>query len=115
MPIMCNAGDMCYSSDRQHMAACECGINPTGQGYCPLFPGDDQYLTYFNALKDYLSNPNLSKCRPGNLGLGLCGSSVSTYQAMHSSKLDIEWYVARQGNTDCIKDTYTSGYWSNLN
>ena len=111
LPISCNAGDMCYSADRQHMAVCECGINPTGQGYCPLFPGDDQYLNYFNALKAYLGNARIDQCHFLNIGQELCGADVSTFQQLNTTQREIQWYINIQGNTDCIKSTYTSGYW----
>jgi hypothetical protein len=65
-------------------------------------------------MNQYVTNPNISKCHLLDVGLELCGSSLTVYNGMLQAKLEIDWFVAKQANTDCIKRTFTSDYWDNV-
>jgi hypothetical protein len=49
----------------------DCGCGYDGYFYCPLFPGDAEYLNYTNDIQTYMSSANLTHCntaRHGNQG-----------------------------------------------
>lgn len=110
-PVKCNAGEWCYSGDYNYAIPCECGYNPTGQGYCPLFPGDSKYQTFLESLKAYIQKADLNKCHILNVGLETCGASKEVYDTMLQSKREVDFYPFIQENDECIKSVYTFDYW----
>ena len=110
-PVKCTAGDWCYSSDYNHAIPCECGYNPTGQGYCPQFPGDSAYQTFLESLKAYIQKADLNKCHILNVGLEACGASQEVYDTMVKSRREVDFYPFIQENDECIKSVYTFDYW----
>ena len=113
LPIACDAGSYCSSSDGKYSVKCECGFNPNGPGYCPLFPGDDLYQNYLAALKSYMTDPNLNNCHYLDVGQPSCQSvSQAKYQAMTSLAEEVIYFVAKVGNDRCVKNIITDGYWN---
>lgn len=110
-PVKCNAGDWCYSSDYNYAVQCECGYNPSGQGYCPLFPGDTLYKEFLTSMKNYIEKATLDKCHILNVGVGYCGTTKEVYDEMLKAKREVDFYPLIQENDDCIKSVYTFDYW----
>lgn len=54
IPIKCEAGSQCMSSDGSAAADCVCGYNSAGSAYCPLFPGDAPFLDLITETKNYI-------------------------------------------------------------
>ncbi|CAG9324372.1 unnamed protein product [Blepharisma stoltei] len=51
IPKKCQSSDDCANYFTTDLTDCVCGINSEGQSYCQLFPGDDPYLKYYEAVK----------------------------------------------------------------
>ncbi|OMJ79032.1 hypothetical protein SteCoe_21015 [Stentor coeruleus] len=112
MPISCSAGTMCKSSDNKYQTPCQCGFNSMGQGYCPLFPGDDLYQQYLTALKKYMTYPGLNDCHYLDVGMPTCsGVPKPIYEEVEATATEVEFYVAKFGNDRCVKNIITSSYW----
>ena len=112
-PIKCNIGEFCLSDDGFHKMPCECGYNADGQGYCPLFPGDEYYQKYLELLNGYLSNPTINtNCHIFNVGQEACGYDEASFEQLRQLRAKIELFPQIQDNSDCIKKTYTADYWN---
>lgn len=110
-PVKCSAGEWCYSSDYNYALQCECGYNSSGQGYCPLFPGDNLYKDFIASMKNYVEKANLNKCHILNVGQEYCGASQEVYDEMVKTKRIVDFFPFIQENADCIKSVYTFDYW----
>lgn len=112
MPISCSAGTMCKSRDNKYQIPCQCGFNSMGQGYCPLFPGDDLYQQYLTALKKYMTYSGLNNCHYLDVGMPSClGVPKPIYEEVEAAATEVEFYVAKLGNDRCVKNIITSSYW----
>jgi hypothetical protein len=112
LPFTCSAGELCLSRDAKYAALCECGFNPSGQGYCPVFPGDALYQDFLNALKVYLTDPDLDKCHYLDIGMPSCQAVSSiVYETVASASLEVQYLTSVQSNDQCTKDIITKGYW----
>lgn len=112
MPIACQPGSMCYSADGRWSTPCQCGINPSGDAYCPVFPGDDLYQNFLSLFKQYLVQSNPSSCHELDFGNQPCGAPSSLFSQLNLAKATVDMQVAIQGNPQCIKQTFTEAYWS---
>lgn len=112
MPIPCQAGSLCYSADGRWSTPCECGINPTGAAYCPVFPGDDLYQHFLALFKEYMVQSNPASCHELDFGNEPCGAPAALFSSLNLAKVTVDLQVAIQGNTQCIKQTFTEAYWS---
>ena len=53
VPQKCQPGSMCSDSSGTYSAACICGFN--GEGFCPLFPGDQLVMELLSSLDSVLT------------------------------------------------------------
>lgn len=114
LPISCNAGSFCRSRDGKYQTPCQCGYNSNGQGYCPLFPGDDIYQQYLASLKSYMTDPGLNQCHYLDIGMPSCqGVSQTKYETVVSLHNQVLFFVAKMGNDKCVKNIITPAYWFN--
>ena len=112
LPISCTAGSSCRSRDGRYSTPCQCGFNGNGQGYCPLFPGDDMYQQYLTALKTYMTDSGLNNCHYLDIGMPTCtGVSQVEYDALNALHEQVLFFVAKMGNDKCVKNIITSEYW----
>jgi hypothetical protein len=112
LPISCSVNSLCYSKDKKFTTSCECGFNSNGQGYCPLFPGDSTYQSFFSAFKNYLSSPNANLCHYLDLLMPTCpGFPYSQYEALESLMNEVQYFVSKLGNDRCVKTIITNKYW----
>ena len=114
MPIPCQPGSLCYSADGRWSTPCECGINPTGAAYCPVFPGDDLYQSFIALFKEYIVQSNPASCHELDFGSEPCGAPAALFSSLNRAKVTVDLQVAIQGNTQCIKQTFTQAYWSTV-
>ena len=66
-PRKCVRYTDCYSDDYLDQGVklytnCSCGLNPSGTGYCELFPGDKAYREYIAVRKDWIKLGLLRNC-----------------------------------------------------
>lgn len=114
LPIKCGPGELCYSSDGEWAAHCRCGFNSDGQGYCPLFPGDDLYRNFIKSMTEYIRAKDLEPCHILNIGQMNCGASDEVYKNMLNSRRLVDFFNLIPGNDKCVKEIYTYEYWDNL-
>lgn len=114
LPIKCNPGEMCRSSDGEWAARCRCGYNSEGQGYCPLFPGDDLYQSFMQKMLLYIKAKDLKPCHILDVGQMNCGASDEVYKNMVNSRRMVDFFNLIPGNDKCVKQIYTYEYWDNL-
>ena len=111
-PIPCQPGTPCYSADGRWSIPCQCGVNAQGSAFCPVFPGDDLYQNFLTLMKQYVNQSNPALCHILNFGEEACGAPQTLFTALNKAKVTVDYQVAIQDNTDCIKNTFTSAYWS---
>lgn len=112
LPIACTAGTLCYSKDKKYSIPCQCGFNSNGQGYCPLFPGDAQYQSYFDAFQTYMTSPGINSCHYLDVLMPTCpGIPDAEYKNLESLRLEVEYFTAKMGNDRCVKNIITNTYW----
>lgn len=107
LPLKCDPGTYCYSDDAKWAIKCACGFNETGQGYCPLFPGDDHYQTYLQALKEYATVTNLASCHYLDQGQRKCGASQEVFDRVAETLKAAHMFPYLQGNDDCVSNIIT--------
>lgn len=108
MPIKCDIGTNCYSSDGLYSLPCACGFNSNGQGYCPIFPGDDLYQNYLKAVKAYATPANVSSCHYLDMGQRACNASEEVFAAVEETLRMAVMYPYLQDNDACVSAIFTS-------
>lgn len=114
LPIKCDPGDWCRSSDGEWAVRCRCGFSSEGQGYCPLFPGDDLYQAFINSMFLYIEAKDLQPCHMLDVGQLNCGASDEVFKNMLNSRRKVDFFHLIPGNDKCVKEIYTYEYWDNL-
>lgn len=107
-PQTCSAGSMCISADGEWSVPCECGLNSQGTAYCPPFPGDDIYQTYFNYMVQYSQSSTLGTCHYLNMGQEPCGVSPTLWANLNNAKANLDFYVRSLGNDQCTAAIYNA-------
>jgi hypothetical protein len=101
-PQACTPGSQCISADGEWSVPCECGLNSQGLAFCPPFPGDDIYQTYFRYLVQYSQSSTLGSCHYLNMGQELCGVSPSLWANLNNAKVNLDFYVRSLYNDQCV-------------
>ena len=109
LPRLCVPGSLCHSSDGQFSLPCQCGLNPSGSSFCPLFPGDDLYQSYLSLLKTY--SKYLANCAFSAIGQLPCGAPESVWKELNRRHVEVETWGLKEDNDDCVKEIFTSAYW----
>jgi len=114
-PIECQPGSSCMSADGMYTTPCECGYNYYGKSYCPLFPGDYLYQQFFSQVMSYMQNPKINQCHFLNIGQEACNTiDEDVYKRMFQTKLEVDYFVKKLGNDDCVKEIYTAPFWESI-
>ena len=107
-PQTCTPGSVCLSSDGAWSVPCECGLNPQGLAFCPPFPGDDIYQTYFNYMVQYTQSASVNNCHFLNMGQEQCGVGTTLWTNLNEAKATLDFYVRVQSNDKCVTAVYNS-------
>lgn len=64
---LCSNDDDCVSNKFGSLnltinSPCNCGMNPSGNSYCALLPGDEVYRKYLELLEDWIEGDGIKKC-----------------------------------------------------
>lgn len=115
LPVECNPGDKCKSTDESFTLDCVCGLNSEAQGYCPLFPGDDQVSELINTVKSLVEyNYQCNTYSRFEFSCFMSGSqdTISDYYnyAMLHYLVVEAMYPYIQNNPECVQKTYTKTY-----
>lgn len=111
-PAVCTPGSYCVSSDGSWAAPCTCGFNKNGVAYCPVFPGDDIYQQYFQAMVNYIQNPNINLCHSLDVGQSSCRfMSGDILNDVVNAKRQVDFFTRSLNNDACVKEVYNSDYW----
>ena len=116
IPIKCEPGTQCVSSDGSATEDCRCGYNSAGSAYCPLFPGDIPFQEFITSTKSYISYN--SDCNTYGRFSASCfpGKSQAAQLAFYSHWLKSRevldgYYPLLQYNPDCVKETLLADYY----
>ena len=120
LPTVCAAADEQCVSEEDSVTGetltrlCECGFTSTGAAYCPAFPGDPVGLTYLSQLQAWVNSTAIFNCSSQRRFNDYC--MYSNWDAGSRLKyltayLMYSMYPLLQGNSDCVKGTFTRDYW----
>lgn len=107
-PQACSPGSQCISSDGEWAVPCECGLNPQGLAFCPPFPGDDIYQTYFRYLVQYSQSSGLGSCHYLNMGQEACGAGATLWANLNNAKANLDFYVRSLYNDKCVAQIFNA-------
>jgi len=94
---------------------CSCGYNSYANAYCGLFNGDSPAQNYISQLKAWISSSEIKECNTARRFESDCYDAF--WDKSNADKLTLyktytQNYPFLVDNSDCVKATYTSFYWS---
>ncbi|CAG9328665.1 unnamed protein product [Blepharisma stoltei] len=120
IPMMCTSDGDCFSEGDPALgigygSSCQCSYGFQGIKYCGLFPGDPIASNYFELLKAWYSNANVTLCNSLRRDNPACVKSHwSTKHALEYTyfRLWYQMYSQIQDNDECVMQIYTSNFWN---
>ena len=97
---------------------CTCGYNPTGSSYCTPFYGDHPGINYLNAIMQFFAkNGPIGQCQTTRRFSKDCFDLVARSTGLnpniwYSQYLNFTYYPFLINNDDCVKNVYTSAFWT---
>ena len=111
-PISCNPGSLCYARDGINFKPCMCGYD--GNGYCPLFEGDEIVQEYIvENLSEIVAKLRCNSLRRYSYYCAYTQKyqEYATWATWALLYLEGYW-VLKINNSDCINQTLTIDYWN---
>lgn len=118
-PAICsNDGDCLMNQTlvpEGYSSGCQCGYNEFGLSYCGLSPGDSDYQTFISLMKEWVAGSNIKKCHTYSRTNLKCINQF----AKNSLAVELTYryllvtnYSQVQGNDECVKEIFTSQFWT---
>lgn len=95
---------------------CQCGLNPTANGYCNLNPGDAPYVKYQTYLNLWYSSTSIQKCNTYRRYMPSAATCMKqywdskSYENLINSYRAVSLYPSTQGASSCVVNTLFPSY-----
>eukprot|EP00359_Climacostomum_virens_P003450 CAMPEP_0204906842 /NCGR_PEP_ID=MMETSP1397-20131031/6183_1 /ASSEMBLY_ACC=CAM_ASM_000891 /TAXON_ID=49980 /ORGANISM="Climacostomum Climacostomum virens, Strain Stock W-24" /LENGTH=276 /DNA_ID=CAMNT_0052075847 /DNA_START=236 /DNA_END=1066 /DNA_ORIENTATION=- len=116
-PATCSSNLDCVgvtSNNQTFTSSCSCGLNPEGNSYCSLFPGDAPGQNLMSLYSKFLNSTYIGTCNTGRRYSTECilSSSFPEKEQLAMANLYFEFYPQLQNNDICIKQVFNNQYWN---
>jgi hypothetical protein len=122
MPKICSLNSDCVSAVDPQLnvtvnSICSCSYGSKGYAYCGLFPGDSEWQQYLKYLEKWYEYPEINRCNTLRRTAINCleeYTSEDFYVKYTYYMTQVQYYPLLQDNDKCVKQIYTSYYWTLL-